>query len=564
MLERYAYIWIKSRDIQQFLRDARRGPKIQTDLLLEKLGRNADTAFGRRHGFGQIHSVADFRRRVPIADYEYYRPYVERVQRGELDAMFGRGTRLLMFAMTSGTTAQSKYIPITQEFFTEYRRGWNLWGVATYADHTDLVRKKTLKLGSNWRQKYTEAGIPCGNISGLVAETAPLVGRNRFVLPPAVTQIDHPESKHYTALRVSLACPHVGMIGTANPSTLYELALFADRRRDALIRDIFNGTLADDAQLSRATREKLRRWIGRRQPGRARELEQLADRADALLPRDAWPGLSVIAVWTGGSVGVYLPRLEPLYGTPALRDHGLSASEGRMTIPLADSTNVGLLEYTHHFFEFIPEEERDSRSPVVLQAHELQPDRNYYILLSTSAGFYRYDIHDMVRCVGFEGHVPLLTFLNKGARFSSITGEKLSEYQVVESVRAAFREMGVTIDHFTLAPVMEDKPRYELLLEEEFCARMPEASLERLAREVDEQLQHVNWEYAEKRRSLRILPIRIRSIPPGTWAAYRRRRTSERGNFEEYKHPCLVSDLGFVDNLLSDPSGSPSPLTASP
>jgi hypothetical protein len=59
----------------------------------------------------------------------------------------------------------------------------------------------------------------------------------------------------------------------------------------------------------------------------------------------------------GGSVGVYLPRLEEYYGRPAIRDHGLSASEGRMTIPLRDGTSAGVLEYVNHFFEFIPEEE---------------------------------------------------------------------------------------------------------------------------------------------------------------------------------------------------------------
>ena len=55
--------------------------------------------------------------------------------------------------------------------------------------------------------------------------------------------------------------------------------------------------------------------------------------------------LSVLAVWTGGSVGVFLPQLAELYGAVAVRDHGLSASEGRMTIPLADGTPAGLLDF---------------------------------------------------------------------------------------------------------------------------------------------------------------------------------------------------------------------------
>ena len=62
-------------------------------------------------------------------------------------------------------------------------------------------------------------------------------------------------------------------------------------------------------------------------------------------------------MWTGGSVGVFLPQLPELYGNVAIRDHGLSASEGRITIPLANNTSAGLLDFYHHYFEFIPVEE---------------------------------------------------------------------------------------------------------------------------------------------------------------------------------------------------------------
>ena len=51
-------------------------------------------------------SAADFRRRQPIAIYEEHHPYIERVLHGDVNALFAPGTRVLMFAMTSGTTGQ--------------------------------------------------------------------------------------------------------------------------------------------------------------------------------------------------------------------------------------------------------------------------------------------------------------------------------------------------------------------------------------------------------------------------------------------------------------------------
>jgi len=549
---KYAYLWFRSREVDRFVASARRARHVQLDVLLAKLRRHADSAFGRDHGFAEIRSVADFRRRVPVTDYAYYRPYVERLKQGEIGAMFGPQTQVLMLALTSGTTDTSKFVPITQEFFDEYRRGWNLWGLGMYRDHPDLLRKKTLKLGSNWRQFYTPGGLPCGAISGLVAETAPRVVRDRFVLPSDVYGIDDSSLKHYTALRLAVANRRVGLVGTANPSTLVEFARLADASRQWLIRDIFDGTLRGEADLPDAIRERLQPGIRRRNRSRARELERIVARTGTLYPRDCWPHLSVIAVWMGGSVGVYLPQLETYYGTPALRDHGLNASEARMTMPLRDRTSEGVIEFVHHFFEFIPVAEHDSTYPVVLQPHELEVGEDYYILLTTSAGLYRYDIHDVVRCTGFQGEAPLLTFLNKGAHFSSITGEKLSEFQVVSAVRQAFADLQWPVPEFTMAPVMDVRPGYLLLVEQEW----DEGQKRQVADRVEEHLHQLNCEYAEKRRTGRLNPLAVHRVPPGTWRSLRQERTAARGNFEEYKHPCLVGDLEFVARLPACPAAA--------
>jgi hypothetical protein len=543
---KYSYLWVRTRELKRFVGAARRSRRIQSEVLLAKLRRNAASAFGRDHGFAEIRTVGDFRRHVPVTRYAYYRDYIERLKRGDLAAMFGPGTRVLMLALTSGTTDPCKFLPITQEFFDEYRSGWNLWGIGACRDHPDLVRKKTLKLVGNWRQFYSEGGIPCGSISGLVDETAPRIARDRFVLPGDVYGIDDPFLKHYTALRLAAADPGVGMVGTANPGTLVEWARLADAQRDALIRDIFDGTLRREADLPAAVRQALQPRIRRRERFRARELERAVGRTGALFPRDIWPRLSVIAVWLGGSVSVYLPQLERYYGTPALRDHGLSASEARMTMPLQDGTSAGIIEFTHHFFEFIPVAEHASPRPVVLEAHELEEGRDYYILLTTSGGLYRYDIHDVVRCVGWEGEAPLLTFLNKGAHFSSITGEKLSEFQVVSAVRRGAADERLEVGEFSVAPVMQDRPGYVLLVEDAW----DESRQQRLAAGIERHLERLNCEYSEKRRTGRLMPLTIRRVPAGTWRALRLERTRERGHFEEYKHPCLVGDLGFVDRLL--------------
>jgi hypothetical protein len=309
--------------------------------------------------------------------------------------------------------------------------------------------------------------------------------------------------------------------------------------------------LSADVDVPGEIRRSLRRRLKRRDPQRARELEQIIERRSALYPRDYWPGLSVLAVWTGGSVGAYLPRLREYYGQVTFRDHGLSASEGRMTLPLADNTTAGVLDIIHSYFEFIPEAEHDRPQPTVLEAHQLEAGENYFILLTTSSGFYRYDIYDLVRCVGFEGTAPVLEFLNKGTSISSITGEKISEFQVVSAVKSGFAELGLPIELFTIAPVFGDPPGYVLLLE----PGPYEAKQHELARSIDAHLSKLNCEYADRLRTCRLRPLSLRQVAAGTWSAYREQQiSSPGGSLEQYKHPCLVGDLQFIDRLSAVPT----------
>lgn len=543
MILRYAYIAGLRMRLRKFRFDARRAQAFQHRALLAKVRRHANSDFGRDHGFAQIRSAADFRRRLPVASYDDHHPYIERVLHGDVGALFAPGTRILMFAMTSGTTGQPKRLPITTELFREYKAGWRMWGAGAFGDHTDLLLKQTVQLASDWQQYRAPSGVPCGQISGLAAMTRPRLSQPLFPLPALVSQIHDPAARHYASLRFSLASSRVGMIITANPSTLVEFAQRANREKEALIRDIHDGSLS--CELPQDLRQALARQILRRRPNRARELARIVDEHGTLLPKHAWPKLSVLAVWTGGSVNVYLSQLPALYGETAIRDHGLSASEGRMTIPLTDGTSAGILDFYHHYFEFIPVDEHDDARPTILEGHELEVGKDYYILLTTSGGLYRYDIHDVVRCVGFEGQAPLVEFLNKGKHFCSLTGEKLSEHQAVKAVTSSFAELGLPIDTFTLAPVMGDHPRYVLLVEP--LAHRGRA--DELAHRVQVNLMRLNEEYGSKCTSGRLLPVQVREIANGTWSAFRRERVGERGNFEEYKHPCLVGDLEFVDRL---------------
>ena len=534
-----------------FLASAQNCQRVQAATLQRILHLNAESDYSRQLGLTTSLSVDEFRRRAKISDFETIRSQIERLKAGNRLSLLGAKNALMMFALSSGTTAESKFIPITSEFVKDYRRGWNLWGISAFDAHPSLHTSDIVQLSSDYELFQTEGGIPCGNISGLVSKMQSAVVRLMYTVPYAVSKIKDSQSKLYTALRLSVENPHVGLVMTANPSTLVQIAKLADQEKQELIRDIADGTLSSKMTVDEASRIALNRRIRRPNRARARELDRIVAESGHLYPRDFWPRLNLAAVWTGGSASAYLDTMRRFYGDVAIRDHGLSASEGRMTIPFADGSSLGLLDIESHFFEFIPEAEYDSPQRTVLQAHELEDGGSYYILLTTVSGLYRYDIRDVVKCRGFQGTTPLLEFLHKGASISNITGEKLTESQAVSAVTHGVRHSGIELDFYTLSPVWGDPPRYRLHVEETSIPH-PKLLIPVVTR-IDEQLQQINSDYQDKRQSGRLAPLEFHLLPSGTWHRFVSHRQSRRGSsLEQYKHPCLVPSLEFSDLLCRD------------
>jgi hypothetical protein len=534
-----------------FLGQTARAGSVQRDLLLSRIARHADSDFGRDHHFGEIRSIADFRKRVPVRGYDGHEPYIARVRQGDLGALFGPGTTVRMFAMTSGTTAQPKTIPVTQESLDGYREGWTIWGIRAFDDHPAMLSsglKPILQLASDWRESVTPSGIPCGAITGLTSQMQSLLVRTVYCMHPAASRIKDVESKYYVALRLA-AHRDVGTVIAANPSTILAIARLGDREKETLIRDLADGTVSKKWTIPDDVRQAIKirtRW---KRPHAARRMERIVERTGRLLPKDYWPNLQFLSNWTGGTMGAYLRGYPEYFGETPVRDVGLIASEGRMTIPVEDNTSAGLLDIRHHYFEFIPEDQGDADEPDVLGATELEEGKRYFILPTTAGGLYRYHIQDLVRCAGFRGETPLIEFLNKGAHYSSLTGEKLSEFQVVAAGDRAQRELGVRLRSFLLLPEWGEPPGYVLLVEE------GDADYEmanRLAQEMEHQLLSLNVEYENKRSTLRLAPIRARRIPAGSWAEFQRRRLARSGGtVEQYKQPLLMPDLEALKGFRS-------------
>src|SRR5574337_1214082 len=85
----------------------------QEAILKELIKGGKSTEFGKEHGFDKINSYEEFKKAVPVRDYESYKPYIEKIKEGKHNILW-KGKPIYL-AKTSGTTSGVKYIPITKE-----------------------------------------------------------------------------------------------------------------------------------------------------------------------------------------------------------------------------------------------------------------------------------------------------------------------------------------------------------------------------------------------------------------------------------------------------------------
>lgn len=505
----------------------------QRHKLLAILRRNQDTVFGRQHGFATVGSVDDFQRGVPVRDYTALEPFIEEMRQGRPNVLTLDPP--MMYAMTSGTTGRPKYIPVTRSYLQEYLHGTNC--SLTYALRAHpAASHRVLTLTSAADTERAPSGVPCGAISGYLAERQPRILQRRFAVPPGLTRIEDIDARYYLLLRLALMVPLTSLIAPG-PAALIILLRKLAAWAEPLIRDVHDGTLSHSVPLVGPLQDLPRRL--RPRPARARVLEAAA--RDGLSAAKAWPTLGLVSCWTRGPMALYQDGLRQLLGSILIRELGYLATEGRGTVGIDDQRSA--LAVTSHFFEFIPEEEMGNTSFLPLTCGRLEAGRTYYILFTTSAGLYRYHINDIVRVTGFYGRTPIIEFVRKGMGTTSIAGEKLTDAQVAIALDEGRRQTGVPFVHCAAAPLWGDPPYYGLFLEPTGAVAVEGTGA--LASAVDQALGRLNIEYLHKRKTQRLGPPVVRIVPAGAYERLFKRLAQQGGPDMQIKLPVLSADLDF-------------------
>jgi len=525
--------FVGKRAARRFETACRDPGRVQTELLLDIVRRNAGTEYGQRYGFGRISSITDFQRNVPVITYEDIKEDMNRVVSGASNVFTAEDP--VMFAQTSGTTGDPKYIPVTPtDQGAAHKDQMRTWLYHAQQAHPGILDSKIVTLVSPAVEGHTPSGLPFGSTSGHIYKNMPGIVRRAYSIPYRVFEIEDYQAKYYTIMRISLQ-HDVRFLATANPSSIIKLCDKADVHAEQLIRDIRDGTLSRTLEIEADIRAEIERQL-RPDPARARQLEAARSRRNGrLLPGDYWPQLGLIGCWKGGTVGHYLNQFEAWFNPDGkrpvpVRDWGYLSSEARGSIPLSDEGSMGVLTIAANFFEFVEvdalEAQRDEpQSWPFRTAAELETGKEYYIFITTTSGLYRYDINDVIKVVDHYHQTPQIIFLRKGRGMTNITGEKVSVNQVINAIQEASKATGAVPEHFK-AEADVDNSRY--ILRVEFASRVDEPVLRDFLRTADDTLKHINIEYKAKRDSSRLGPPVLHVMREG-WYERGRRQLAESG-----------------------------------
>jgi len=517
--------------------------KAQERVLLEFLSRNRKTEYGLKYGFGDIKSIAKYRKRVPLTDYEKLRPLVERITKGELNVLTKDDP--VFFSITSGSTGKPKLVPVTKYSKTKNARVISLSAYYVTHDHPNIVTGKILAIVSPEIGGYTPSGIPYGAESGHAYKNLPGAIKGAYSLPYETFEIDDYNARYYTILRIAME-HDITIIATMTPSTIILLCRLIEKVRDDVIEDIQNGTIKKSLNISPPLRKTLENRL-KPNPKRADELTKILKEKGILLPKHFWPNLQVIECWKRGSMGLYLKKFPKYFGNIAIRDFGYFSSEMRSSVPMKDEGAEGVLAITTNFYEFIPREDKNKNEKRILLCDQLEKGREYFVVLTTPGGFCRYDIDDMIRVNGFFNKTPVIEFVQKGTSVTSASGEKLYESQVVEAVKTVTGRLNLPLELFVAVVEWADSARYAFLVE--FIEETTREKKKELLLAIEKELRELNEEYDFNRTAQELAHPVLKVLARGSFEKFRTKKIQEGTHDSHFKLPQLTSDQNFQKNF---------------
>ena len=506
-----------------------------------------DTVYGKEHHFDRILSATNaddlfrlYRQYVPVNDsFETLRPYVERHKNGETNILFpGKPD---MYATTSGTTSEPKWIPMTHKYLKDvYGKMTHVWIWNFICHRSRIFGGHLFTTVGKELEGYAPDGTVFGAVSGVLVRDVPKIIKKHYTAPAAVMSIDDYAARNYTLMRLALQHRDLTLWATANPSTILELLRTLDENKEEMIEDIEKGTLSWNFDISDYIRAELEAYMSP-QPLRAAELRRLLQEHGKLMPKHFWPWLQLLSTWKCGNTKIYMEKYMDQFdwSKTFYQELGYIATECRFGFSL-DDTNESVLFPHFHYYEFVEESELDKPHKHYLQIHELERGKRYCAYVTTYSGLFRYNMNDLVEVGGQFYETPTVHMVSKINGIVSMTGEKLYEPQFIDAVHKAEELMGVKTKFFVgFADISESKYHFYFEFVDE---KIDQETADEFTKVVDRKLQEINNEYESKRASFRLKAPQAHILLSNAYARFKAACLRDGFRDGQFKFNLLMQD----------------------
>ncbi len=437
----------------------------QLKILNQLLKTGQKTQFGKDHNFATIKAYEDFKKQVPVRDYEAFKPYIQKIKEGRHNVLW-KGVPLY-FAKTSGTTSGVKYIPITKDSIPNHINTARN-ALLCYMNETGNTKFAAGKLiflsGSPVLERV--GGIPTGRLSGIVNHHVPKYLRNNQLPSYETNCIDDWEQKLEKIVDETI---------NENMTLISGIPPWMQMYFDRLI-------------------EKTGKKIG-----------------------ELFPNFSVM-VQGGVNFEPYKAKLTESIGRNIDTIEVFPASEGFFAFQdtqkepgMLLNTDSGIL------FEFIPVAEIQNENPTRLMLNDVQVGENYALIISSNAGLWAYNIGDTVKFLSTDPYRLIVSGRTK--HFISAFGEHVIVEEVESAILSAAREENIHLTEFTVAPLIstdEGKSYHEWFIEFE---QQP-VDMEKFAKKLDDNLRLKNNYYDDLISGNILQPLKITLVQKNGFVNY--------------------------------------------
>lgn len=464
---------------------------IQNKLLLRLINQAKNTSFGKEHQFNKIKNYTDWKKNVPVRDYESLKNYVEEIISGKEDVLWPG--KPIYFCKTSGTTSGTKYIPISKDSMGHHitaARDAILCYIAE-TKNTSIVNGKMIFLQGSPELSKT-GDVLTGRLSGIVAHHIPLyLTKNRL------------------------------------PSYKTNCIADWDKKVDAIVEETID--------------EKMT-LISGIPPWVQMYFEKLQRKTGGLI-KDVFPNFDLF-IYGGVNYEPYRQSFEKLIGKKIAGVELYPASEG--FIAYQDSQKEeGMLLCVNHgiFYEFILVDDFFNNNPKRVSLADVVVGLNYVIILTTNAGLWAYNIGDTIKFVSANPYRIVVTGRIK--HFTSAFGEHVIAEEVEGALQKTIKEYHGQVREFHVAPQVNPSsglPFHEWFIEFE---KQPEDLLA-FTKELDVNLQMINTYYKDLISGGVLCPLKVSIIGKSGFRKY----MSSIGKLGgQNKVPRLANDRIVADKL---------------